>query len=89
VELAPIDGIPAIGAWLGAFTSPAGKFIWAVNVGVVAGEVNGRSQAPFDGIPSNGARHHPPTSPRILFEVAGADNAGIPALLRQPDATAP
>jgi hypothetical protein len=62
VELAPIDGIPAIGAWLGAFTSPAGKFIWAVNVGVVGGEVSGRSLAPVDGIPSTGAWHHPLTS---------------------------
>jgi hypothetical protein len=47
--LAPVDGIPSTGAWLGAFTSPADEFIRTVNVGVVAGVVSGRSQAPFAG----------------------------------------
>jgi hypothetical protein len=31
--LAPFAGTPAIGAWLGAFTSPADKSIRAVSVG--------------------------------------------------------
>jgi hypothetical protein len=50
--LAPFAGTPAIGAWLGAFTSPADTRIRAmigVVVGVVDGVVSGRSQAPFDG----------------------------------------
>jgi hypothetical protein len=50
--LAPFDGNPSNGARLGAFASPADKFIWAVNVGVVAGDVSDRSQAP----PAGGSR---------------------------------